>query len=270
MDLTDAELEELDQLLADTPKPLSPLDVVLLDGYLCAVLVQPRLVPVAEWLPPIFDTDGRAWSVLDDPAAQERTRRIENLAQRRLAAINELLAEEAWFDPVIPSSDEPRDGLPNDGAGTGEPQPPATDLTADQIRSALAPWASGFEYGLAVIPDLADHLEALEHNGPASAGSAGAVADPQAASLALARVLRSLPPVNDEQAAVIAELDQAQPLTTLDNAIDDLVGGVADLWDLTREARYRVAPRRLDTPKVGRNDPCPCGSGRKYKRCHGA
>jgi uncharacterized protein len=23
-------------------------------------------------------------------------------------------------------------------------------------------------------------------------------------------------------------------------------------------------------PKVGRNDPCPCGSGRKYKQCHGA
>jgi len=22
--------------------------------------------------------------------------------------------------------------------------------------------------------------------------------------------------------------------------------------------------------KVGRNDPCPCGSGRKYKKCHGA
>jgi preprotein translocase subunit SecA len=27
-------------------------------------------------------------------------------------------------------------------------------------------------------------------------------------------------------------------------------------------------PRAL--PKVGRNDPCPCGSGRKYKKCHGA
>lgn len=24
------------------------------------------------------------------------------------------------------------------------------------------------------------------------------------------------------------------------------------------------------TPKVGRNEPCPCGSGKKYKRCHGA
>jgi preprotein translocase subunit SecA len=27
---------------------------------------------------------------------------------------------------------------------------------------------------------------------------------------------------------------------------------------------------RRDTPKVGRNDPCPCGSGKKYKNCHGA
>jgi uncharacterized protein YecA (UPF0149 family) len=23
-------------------------------------------------------------------------------------------------------------------------------------------------------------------------------------------------------------------------------------------------------PEVGRNDPCPCGSGKKYKKCHGA
>jgi preprotein translocase subunit SecA len=27
---------------------------------------------------------------------------------------------------------------------------------------------------------------------------------------------------------------------------------------------------RRDHPKVGRNDPCPCGSGKKYKHCHGA
>jgi preprotein translocase subunit SecA len=28
-------------------------------------------------------------------------------------------------------------------------------------------------------------------------------------------------------------------------------------------------PVRRDRPKVGRNDPCPCGSGKKYKKCHG-
>jgi preprotein translocase subunit SecA len=29
------------------------------------------------------------------------------------------------------------------------------------------------------------------------------------------------------------------------------------------------APVHRDAPKVGRNDPCPCGSGKKYKQCHG-
>ena len=27
---------------------------------------------------------------------------------------------------------------------------------------------------------------------------------------------------------------------------------------------------RRDAPKVGRNDLCPCGSGKKFKHCHGA
>ncbi len=29
-------------------------------------------------------------------------------------------------------------------------------------------------------------------------------------------------------------------------------------------------PQRRAEPKVGRNDPCPCGSGKKYKKCHGS
>ena len=30
------------------------------------------------------------------------------------------------------------------------------------------------------------------------------------------------------------------------------------------------APVHRDQPKVGRNDPCPCGSGKKFKKCHGS
>ncbi|MFM7693296.1 MAG: SEC-C metal-binding domain-containing protein, partial [Actinomycetota bacterium] len=41
---------------------------------------------------------------------------------------------------------------------------------------------------------------------------------------------------------------------TIETAVDDLP---------SLDARFGGA-------KVGRNDPCPCGSGRKYKRCHGA
>jgi preprotein translocase subunit SecA len=33
--------------------------------------------------------------------------------------------------------------------------------------------------------------------------------------------------------------------------------------------RATVAQPVQAGPKVGRNDPCPCGSGKKYKHCHG-
>jgi preprotein translocase subunit SecA len=36
--------------------------------------------------------------------------------------------------------------------------------------------------------------------------------------------------------------------------------------DLTTEV---AMPFKRETPKVGRNEPCPCGSGKKYKQCHG-
>jgi preprotein translocase subunit SecA len=34
-----------------------------------------------------------------------------------------------------------------------------------------------------------------------------------------------------------------------------------------RPAAARTEPRAADGQKVGRNDPCPCGSGKKYKKC---
>jgi preprotein translocase subunit SecA len=44
-----------------------------------------------------------------------------------------------------------------------------------------------------------------------------------------------------------------------------------------KELQYQAGPAQAEAPKpvragakVGRNDPCPCGSGKKYKKCHGA
>jgi hypothetical protein len=37
-----------------------------------------------------------------------------------------------------------------------------------------------------------------------------------------------------------------------------------------RRPGERIGPVVRDGAKVGRNDPCPCGSGQKYKKCHGA
>lgn len=40
--------------------------------------------------------------------------------------------------------------------------------------------------------------------------------------------------------------------------------------DYLSRAQHKHAPLVRSTPKVGRNDPCPCGSGKKYKKCCGA
>ena len=42
---------------------------------------------------------------------------------------------------------------------------------------------------------------------------------------------------------------------------------VDGVWLYQREARLGPAPYKSTAPKVGRNEPCPCGSGKKYKHC---
>ena len=54
--------------------------------------------------------------------------------------------------------------------------------------------------------------------------------------------------------------------------LEEIRDGLAD--HLIEVRRYwfekRVPPTvKREGPKVGRNDPCPCGSGKKYKNCHG-
>lgn len=48
--------------------------------------------------------------------------------------------------------------------------------------------------------------------------------------------------------------------------IPETVLAIADYWRATRTAPMRPA----SGPKIGRNDPCPCGSGKKFKKCCGA
>ena len=54
-----------------------------------------------------------------------------------------------------------------------------------------------------------------------------------------------------------ADLEQLNELVTV--ALDQLAPDVAD--------QLRPAMRPIRVARAGRNDPCPCGSGRKYKRC---
>jgi len=226
VDLNQDEIGELDALLAAIPEPLEPLDAVMLDGFLCGVLVQPQLVDVDEWLPYVFDAGGHRWGEAEPGPEQRRARA---LVLRRHAAINRSLAERGDFDPLLlePSKDNVDE---------------QKRAAADPIGAMLSPWVAGFEQAVQLLPALTE------------------LGDSRAA---LARILAFAPA--DEDAAT----KKAKPSATLEQAIEVIVAGVAELYELTLAQRYRVEAVRHAAPKVGRNDPCPCGSGKKFKHCHG-
>lgn len=285
-DLTDAEFEELDDLLAQTPEPLQALDTSMLDGYLCGVLVQPRLIPIEEWLPPIFDYEGKPLPDSVDPAWLAR---IRSLVERRFASLNQSMLEQGWFYPVVldleaeaeaeaaakaqagdasatgAASPEAANGsadttdgsaAPDSGAAQtagadAEAEAEAEALPTDPITRTLMPWVGGFEYAAVTFPDLHEQ------------------ADDNIDTL-LARLYRHLPVETPEEQEVVDTLNREHPLKNLDDAIEDLVLTVVDLQAATETQRFHVEQVRRETPKLGRNDPCHCGSGKKFKQCHGA
>ncbi len=250
-DLTDAEFAELDELLAATPAPLQPLDASMLDGYLCGVIVQPRLIEADEWLPNIFDYDG---GLLPETVDATWLDRLTQLVERRHAALNRSLVEDGWFDPVILDIDEAQEPAPEplpDDATDEDRAARASYDALGPISRALMPWVAGFQHAALCFPELAD----LPNDDVAKA---------------LARLYRHLPAETPEEKEVVETLNREHPLKDLDDAIEELVVSVADLADLTEAERYRVDTIVREGPKVGRNDPCPCGSGRKYKQCHGS
>lgn len=52
--------------------------------------------------------------------------------------------------------------------------------------------------------------------------------------------------------------------------VEALPGAVAAIYHFFLSRRKSAsAPIQRETPKIGRNDPCPCGSGKKFKQCCG-
>jgi uncharacterized protein len=254
-DLTDNEFAELDDLLHATPEPLEPLDAVMLDGFLCGVLVQPALIDSDQWMPFVFDSNGQELPQDADPAWLAR---VQTLVTQRHAALNRAMAEHGWFDPLILEDDDsanPAEPSSSDDA-TAPPvdsEDQASNAAFDQlppISKALMPWVAGFLLATEHFPALTDMPDDAVH-------------------VAMARLYRHLPANSPEEVELVATLDRERPLRSMDQAIEELVVSVADLWDLTRKSRYHVATVKRDTPKLGRNDPCHCGSGKKFKSCHG-
>ena len=136
--LGEAEMNRLQTLLDKIPEPLEPLDISMLDGYLCGVLLQPTAVPAGHWLKHVWDIDGRPlsdkWAGLHE---------LQGLVQRRYRELATAIAERQWFDPWVFELDD----------------------DAEPLESTL-PWVAGFSAAMELFPalmnmDATDSLEPL-------------------------------------------------------------------------------------------------------------
>ena len=112
-------------------------------------------------------------------------------------------------------------------------------------------WAAGFEWALANFPQLEE-------------AALSGVPD------LLDSIWRHLPEQDETQQAMTKALDEEHPLKNLDEAIEALVFDVVDLAQIGLAESHKVETVIREHPKLGRNDPCHCGSGKRYKNCHGA
>lgn len=97
--------------------------------------------------------------------------------------------------------------------------------------------------------------------------------------LALSNLLLPDPPESDQdedgEPGTLVESEDAgeipPPLGAAERiiAIGELSEALHELYQLNLKRLQAQRTVRRDAPKIGRNDPCPCGSGRKYKLCHG-
>jgi uncharacterized protein len=128
----------------------------------------------------------------------------------------------------------------------------ATLLLAADDEAGLAlgtDWAEGF---LRVVDDTAWGWSATSDT---------------AALDAMLGPLRALGLESDALLAWTAQHYRGDP-PTREQLVDDAAYAVQDLRLWWLENAPRTAPRRVQA-SPGRNDPCPCGSGRKFKKCHG-
>jgi preprotein translocase subunit SecA len=79
--------------------------------------------------------------------------------------------------------------------------------------------------------------------------------------------------VNQEQLErkhYASEMKESRPAFVMPRAADAPAPmDEREMYANSPEGPQKVETYKRDQPKIGRNDPCPCGSGKKYKKCCG-
>ena len=234
--LDDDQIECLTALLEQRAVPFKGFNLEALDGFLSALVVGPSVVPVEEWQPVVWGGKPRRWETAEEEA------QVQALL---MGHWNMCSARVRHGEDDLPDHLAPLMWLPEDPDLTGE------DALREDELDVGHDWALGFFAAVGLreaewdtwldandwMDDIFDLLDRL---------ASGEILDGE---------------------------DPSAPATPISyrERLEIIVGVPGMLADLNHHRVEALTPRepirREATPE--RNAACPCGSGKKYKKCCG-
>lgn len=255
--LQGTDFDELDQILdglATQGGDVPPWEY--LDGALAALVCTRRPVPPTEWLPILLGTGPLPTVPVPEGVHFPSTAVYERflaLWTRREAEVRTALGTE------VKSLDDERSFHPEvvDLRGAVACMPEAERPSQEQpLPSYAQAWAEGF---FDVVEQWSEEWVPPR--------------DKETARL-IGEALESIGVLthDDRGPASLNLHEEDGPPSVSDARLDQFYGAVWAVYELHRVWKAlgpRAEPVR-QTATPGRNDPCPCGSGQKFKKCHGA
>ncbi|MGN6702291.1 MAG: UPF0149 family protein, partial [Burkholderiaceae bacterium] len=227
----DDEFDELDDFLLSDRCADDAMTMDTLHGYLTALAIGPLEMPMAAWLPRVWGGDSGGDSG-GDPAAAPRFA-SEKEQKRIVGLIARFMNEIAITFEAAPKEFEPL--FCEEQTESGE-----KFLDAEG-------WAAGFWEGMQLCADAWEPVWSSD-----------------LAPLMQPFYLLGADEIEEEELAEIGDPARRHKLAT---EIESAVPLLFRFWQPRRRSATPTVQR--ETPKTGRNDPCPCGSGKKFKKCCG-
>ncbi|MBA4382021.1 MAG: YecA family protein [Sideroxydans sp.] len=229
--LSDKEMDDLDNFLMSDATSNEVMLLDCLDGYLTAVASGPVKLNQSEWLPRVWGPTAEDAPTFDSKAEEEQ---IIGLMARHLNAIVwNLQQEDEPFEPVFD-----------------------LNVYLDDEREYVdgEMWAHGYMTAISLHLDRWNALFESKHG----------------VEMLRPIYLLGAEDVSEEEEKLVETPAQREDLS---RTIPASVGWIFKFWAPQRRAEeIRTSGRSSseDTPKISRNAPCICGSGRKFKKCCGA
>ena len=250
-DELDAILDELRTRYDETPQ------WEFCEGFMAAVICSRRPIPVDEYLAALLGTPAAG----EVPEADGGSFASSVQQERFMVLWSQRWAEVATaLDSEVNSLEDDRCYHPEvmdvRGAVAEMPSDEQLNFKGEDLPAFAQVWALGFMFAVEYWPE--------DWTAPRDKDAAKWLDDALQAIVAMTEDDTAAPevsPLSEEGAAStsIARL----------NAFGEAIWAVYDLRELWKTMGPKVETVRVEaTP--GRNDPCYCGSGKKYKKCHGA